>query len=131
MDITNEPNAYQKRELEPFCVMPDNFHGLYQAHLDFYKLIDTSLYKEVVEIFFEPLMNDPYYLFAQFGIDNPTDYSLDQKSPYDYQHLVANLEQLQKIAADIERGIIKKQNTTTPPTVLQRHYTIASSTSRT
>jgi len=105
MEITQEPNNYTGRTIEPFTIDPNRFHGLYQSHQQFYDKVDTKLYQKIIDIWFEPLMQDPYYLFRTLGYTRTTNYSLVNQSPYNYYQLVTNVNQLKKVAHDVDNGI--------------------------
>lgn len=112
MNITNEANNYSNMKLGPLKIDPKNFRELYQSHLIFYDSIRTDLYQRVHEIWFEPLMSKPHYLFERLGYGvQYTDYSLLDRSPYRFKDLVTNLPELQEIAQHCEQTIInfKKQ----------------------
>jgi len=97
-DVINEGYAYTDRLIEPFAIDPDVFISLYRAHKEFYNKIDTRLYARVVDIWFEQLLEDPYYLFRELGHTRATDYTAHTKSPRDYRTLVTNFDQLNEIA---------------------------------
>ena len=84
-------NVYSGREFEPFDINLDSFRAFVQAHTDYYKELDLSCYRQVVEVWFEDLIADPWYLFGQFNIVEKTHYAM-QKSPNRYQQLVKNID---------------------------------------
>jgi hypothetical protein len=92
LEHTQEPTFYTGTKNTPFAVNIDRFYSLYKQYLIFYNTIDTSIYNEVVDIVFEDILEDDNYLFRKIGIDHKTDYSVCQKSPYDYYSLITNID---------------------------------------
>jgi hypothetical protein len=107
LDITQEPNNYTNKSLAPFAINPDRFHGLYTNHVNFYKNLDLTFFKTKIEIWFEELISDPYYLFRQLGQAGETNYSVIDRSPYNYYELVTNIEQLKQVGQDVRNNINK------------------------
>jgi hypothetical protein len=69
----------------------------------FYKAIDTSYYKQIVEIYYEDIIDNPKHLFSCFNIDRNTEYNLSKKSPYCYSELILNFNELQSLFNDLEK----------------------------
>ena len=90
---TGEMNIYSGREFNQFDIDLRQFKNFVQAHTDYYKKLDLSCYQKVVEIWFEDLISDPWYLFGQFNIVEKTVYGM-QKSPNRYQQLVKNINEV-------------------------------------
>jgi hypothetical protein len=90
---TGEMNVYSGQEFDQFSINLNSFSAFVQAHEDYYKDLDLSCYRQVVEVWFEDLINDPWYLFGQFNIVEKTQYSM-QKSPNRYQQLVKNIDEV-------------------------------------
>ena len=82
---------YSGGEFDQFDIDLDSFRAFVQAHDDFYKELDLTGYRRVVEVWFEDLINDPWYLFGQFNIAEKTQYVM-QKSPNRYEQLVKNID---------------------------------------
>ena len=90
---TGEMHAYSGREFDQFDINLESFCAFVQAHDDYYKELDLTCYRQVVEIWFEDLISDPWYLFGQFNIVEKTKYGI-QKSPNRYQQLVKNIDEV-------------------------------------
>jgi hypothetical protein len=90
---TGEMNIYSGQDFDQFDIDLHKFRELVQAHTDYYKKLDLSCYQKVVEIWFEDLISNPWYLFGQFNIVEKTMYSM-QKSPNRYQQLVKNINEV-------------------------------------
>jgi hypothetical protein len=93
---TNEANNYTNKKVEPFVVDPESMKAFLVGLYDFYQNRNLSHYKKVIEIDFDQLISDPYYLFGQFNIVEKTNYNIT-KSPYRYQDLILNLDELKEI----------------------------------
>ena len=106
--IHNNHNRYTYQILKPQNLDITLFRNLYIKNLKFFKDIDTSIFQKTVDIYFEDVISDPYYLFNQLGYNIVTDYSLCQKSPYDYNSIVTNIPELKKIANRID--LLHKNN---------------------
>lgn len=106
MDVTGEVHTYSN-SITPFVVDLDRFSNLYLAHKIFYSKINLDSYKQVVEIWYEKLISDPYYLFRELGQHRQTDYTTIPKSPYDYTKLITNYEQLQEAAKKVEQRFLQ------------------------
>ena len=90
---TGEMNIYSSQEFGQFDINLKDFRDLVQAHTDYYKELDLSCYRQVVEIWFEDMIADPWYLFGQFNIVEKTSYGVE-KSPNRYQQLVKNIDEV-------------------------------------
>lgn len=106
--IHNSHAIYTYQILKPQDLDTTLFRNLYSKNLKFFKDIDTSLFQKTVDIYFEDVISDPYYLFGQLGYDIETDYSLCKKSPYNYNSIVTNIPELKKIANMID--LLHKNN---------------------
>ena len=93
---TNEFTYYSNKNIIPFEIPKQEFRDVYHYFKCFYKSINLDAFKEIVEIEYESLINDPTYLFSKFGIRHNTVYNL-KKSPYDYTKLVTNLDDIKKV----------------------------------
>lgn len=107
LEKTNEPHIYSNSDVTPFSANIDQFKTLYQIYTTFYSKINLPLFKKVVEVWYEDLVLNPYYLFNQFGVNEKTDYNFSNKSPYDPYKLITNINELKQIEIDIttERNI--------------------------
>lgn len=94
---TDEANAYTNKKVEPFTVNPESMRAYLAGLYNFYQTRNLSYYKKIIEIDFDQLITDPYYLFSQFNIVEKTDYTRNKQSPYRYQDLIINLDQLTEI----------------------------------
>lgn len=97
MDHTRESHAYSNKTIQPFCADPKKLNGYWAAYHDFYQTRNLALYKKIIEIEFENLISDPYYLFGQFNIVEQTTYDQNGRSPYRYQDLITNLDELLEV----------------------------------
>ena len=104
-EYTDEYATYTNKEIEPFNVHTGKFTTLYSIHRDFYNSIDRTQFKNVVEIEYDQLMNDPHYLFAQLGINEQTRYDIRQRSPYNYYKLFTNIDELKTIAEGLDNEL--------------------------
>jgi len=96
MDHTNESHAYSGKIIQPFRADPIKLNGLWAAYHDFHKTRNLTPYKKIIEIEFKNLISDPYYLFNQFNIVEQTTYENNERSPYRYQDLITNLDELRE-----------------------------------
>jgi hypothetical protein len=97
LEQSNEPTEYTNKTMEPFTANITKFSGLVSMYKNFYNTVNISKYKKVVEINFEDIFNDEYYLFRCIDISEKTDLSLCRKSPYDYSTLITNINELKEI----------------------------------
>jgi hypothetical protein len=104
---TGEMSLYTGKQFDQFDINPQDFLDLFCGHRDWYKKIDISGYRNVIEIWFEDLMTDPYYLFGKFNIVEKTSYQLTQQSPNRYQDLIRNLDDLR----NYYELLLQKENT--------------------
>jgi hypothetical protein len=104
---TGEMSLYSGREFDQFDINKQDFLNLFRAHQDFYKRIDIPKHREVIELWFEDLMTDPYYLFGKFNIVEKTSYQLTHQSPNRYQDLIRNLDDLRGYC----ELLLQKENT--------------------
>jgi hypothetical protein len=88
---TGEMSIYSHKEFSQFDIDLLSFSSLFAAHDEFYKKFDLTRYRNVVEIWFEDLISDPYYLFGQFNISEKTSYGIE-RSPNRYEKLVKNID---------------------------------------
>jgi hypothetical protein len=102
VSLTHEASIYSNKNLDTFVFNPEQFINIYQLQRDFYKEIDVSKYQKVIEIWYEPLMSDSYYLFQQLDIIEQTVYDKTNKSVYNYNNLITNIDQLRQIAKRLD-----------------------------
>ena len=96
-------NVYSGQTFEQFDIDLQRFEQLVQSHKDYYKELDLSGYRRVVDVWFEDLIADPWYLFAQFNIVEQTQYVM-QKSPNRYQQLVKNINDVYTCYQSLEKN---------------------------
>jgi hypothetical protein len=102
MDITGEVHIYSNATA-PFAVDLNRFYNLYHAHKSFYNKIHLDGYTKVVDIWYDQLISDPYYLYRELGQNQKTDYTTIPKSPYDYRQLITNYTELEQVAKKVEQ----------------------------
>lgn len=95
-------SIYNFNIIKPFAVDKHLFRTYYSKNLKFFEKVDTSNFQKTVDIYFEDLISDPYYLFRQLGYNIETDYSLCPKSPYNYYSIITNVDELRKIANQVD-----------------------------
>jgi hypothetical protein len=100
---TGEMNLYSGREFDQFDIDLQSFENVVRAHDDYYQQLDLSCYRQVVEVWFEDLIADPWYLFGQFNIVEKTSYEV-QKSPNRYQQLVKNIDDVYTCYQSLEKN---------------------------
>ena len=104
---TGEMSLYSGRTFDQFDIDKQDFLNLFRAHQDFYKRIDIPKNCQVIELWFEDLMTDPYYLFGKFNIVEKTSYQLTHQSPNRYHDLIRNLDDLRGYC----ELLLQKENT--------------------
>jgi hypothetical protein len=102
-NISKEYVAYTNKNFEPLTISEFDFIRCYWFMKTFYKAIDTSYYKQIVEIYYEDIIDNPKHLFSCFNIDRNTEYNLSKKSPYCYSELILNFNELQSLFNDLEK----------------------------
>jgi hypothetical protein len=96
MNRTGESSAYSNKSVEPFVADPLEMQRLLKAFDVFHANRNLSHYKHVIEVDFDRLISDSYYLFRQFNIVEKTMYNIE-RSPYRYQDLITNLDELKDV----------------------------------
>jgi hypothetical protein len=81
----------------------NKFHGIYTHFVNFYKHIPRDSFYRVIEIDYEPLMLDKFYLFKQLDIVRETNYNIAQVPIVDINS-ASNLEKLKEVANDVDDG---------------------------
>jgi hypothetical protein len=82
------------KEFSKFKVNLQQFTNFWRAHYDFYQKLNLSYYKQVIELWYEDVMSDPYHLFSQFNIAEKTYYDESLKCPYRFDNLITNVDEL-------------------------------------
>ena len=100
---TGEMNLYSGREFDQFDIDLQSFESVVRAHEDYYQELDLSCYRQVVDVWFEDLISDPWYLFGQFNIVEKTSYEV-HKSPNRYQQLVKNIDDVYTYYQSLEKN---------------------------
>lgn len=90
---TNEFTQYQGKYNKRFTVDQIEFTGTYKHHKIFYDVIDKNNFAQCVDIYYEDLISDPYYLFSKLSIKKPIDLNLQVQSPYKNKELIINIDQ--------------------------------------
>jgi hypothetical protein len=90
---TNEFTQYQGKYNKRFTVDQIEFTDTYQHHKIFYEVIDKNNFSQCVDVYYEELISDPYYLFSKLDIKKPIDLALQDKSPYNNRELIINIDQ--------------------------------------
>lgn len=126
-----EWTVYTNKFVEPFMFSEQQFLRRYIGQKCFERSIRTENYNRVITIYYEQMLADPYYLFRQFDIDKTTDYTRT-KSPYRYENLILNYQDLQKAFESYDESKIitdqvltKYQNTTTEMLKKYRNFSIS------
>lgn len=100
---SNEFSTYTNKLIVPTTVSQLDFTNCYWFMKSFYASIDTSSFKQVLDIYYEDLIDNPSYLFSLLNIDSKTSYNLSEKSPYRYKDLILNVDLLRILFADLEK----------------------------
>ena len=90
---TGEMSIYSHKEFNKFDIDLEDFGALVKSYQEFYQQIDLSGYRQVVDIWFDKLILDPYYLFGKFNIVEKTSYGIE-RSPNRYTSLVKNIDEV-------------------------------------
>jgi hypothetical protein len=90
---TNEYFTYHGRYNERFTVEQLEFTHAYQHHKIFYQVIEKNNFAQCIDVYYEELISDPYYLFSKLDIKKPIDLALHAKSPYNSKELIINIDQ--------------------------------------
>ena len=97
MGNTNEAQNYTDTKYPSFVFPKEKFMLNYMYYVNFYDQIDLSLYKtDPITLYFEDVIEDPFYLFKSIGIERETNYSLCKKSPHG-RELISNLDELVEV----------------------------------
>lgn len=97
VEHTQETTVYSGTKNTPLYISDRDFIIFYDTYNNFYNGIDLSKYHCVVDVYYEDLISDPYYLFSKFNISEETRYDLCQKSPYNKEQLIVNYKELQEL----------------------------------
>jgi hypothetical protein len=90
---THEYTEYHGRYNERFTVEQLELTRTYKHHKIFYEVIDKNNFAQCVDVYYEELISDPYYLFSKLNIKKPIDLSLQAKSLYNNKELILNIDQ--------------------------------------
>jgi hypothetical protein len=90
---TTEFVDYQGKYNKKFTVNQIDFTNIYKHHKIFYEVIDKNNFAQCVDVYYEDLISDPYYLFSKLNIKKPIDLTLQVRSPYQNNKLVINIDQ--------------------------------------
>ena len=93
---TGEMITYSGEKHSKFEIDTVEFTKLFFGYYGFYDKINLTCYNRVIEIWFEDLILDPYYLFGKFNLVEKTSYEIIQPSPNRYENLVTNVDELQE-----------------------------------
>jgi hypothetical protein len=97
---------YDVNVVSPFSVSRVEFIKTILKSREFYSQIDLTGYANVVEIYFEKMIEDPYFLHQQLGIeDNSKMEYLTPPSPYGTS-LIKNIEELGKLYNELFRRTV-------------------------
>ena len=90
---TEEYVKYTNKTIIPFAISFEEFENYYTYQKLFFQVVNKNKYKNIIEIYYEDMISDNFYLFRQFGIDLNMSFLVD-KSPYKYAELVTNIKEL-------------------------------------
>jgi hypothetical protein len=90
---TNEHTKYHGKYNKRFTVDQIEFTNTYQHHKIFYEVIDKNNFAQCVDVYYEDLISDPYYLFSKLNINKPIDLTLQVRNPYQNNELIINIDQ--------------------------------------
>jgi hypothetical protein len=110
---TEEYDRYTGKKIKKFKVEPFDIDTSLRHHTAFYNSIRTEYYNKIIEVYYEDIILDPGHLFSLFGISAMMDYTLCQKSPYNYYDLIENIDEL-IIAYNQAKKIVEQQLTEHP-----------------
>lgn len=103
---TNEFTRYTNKKVTPYAIDIVNFKYCYFYQKAFYRAINRSAYKKVVDIFYEDLVSNPECLLSEFGIR--LDIS-SGKSPYNYHNIITNINELKEVYYQLEQVAITEE----------------------
>lgn len=101
---TGEHGYYTGKTVEPFSIGRGNFLNEYHFHKTFFSRVHCHRYSKIVDVYYEDMLADRYYLFGQLGIRASCIYP-GEKSPYRYDDLVTNVNELRDYYNELELGI--------------------------
>lgn len=94
-DTTKEWSRYTNKQIDSVDVSIGHFKSILDVRRDYYNKIDIDGYSSVVDIYFEDVLQYPYYLFEQLGIPNVITQIKTEKSPYG-KEIISNYKELEK-----------------------------------
>ena len=104
--LTNEFVAYTNKKITPYLIDIENFKNCYFFQKAFYRAIDCSAYRKVVDIYYEDLISDLDCLWPEFNIK--LDIS-NGKSPYNYYDIITNVDELKEVYQQLEQVDITEE----------------------
>jgi hypothetical protein len=104
--LTGEFVEYRNKQLKPYAINIKDFKNCYFFQKAFYRLIDHSIYKKVIDIYYEDLISDPECLLSEFNIKIDASKG---KSPYNYYDLVTNIDDLREVFNQLEKTPISEE----------------------
>ena len=90
---SNEFVTYTMKEIKPFVVSKKELESTFW-YVRCHQAVTQKRFPSSVIVYFEPLIDNPKYLFSLFGVDTQTSFSFPKKSPYSAQQLIINYEEL-------------------------------------
>lgn len=101
---TGEHGYYTGKAVEQFSVAQQEFFNTYHFHKTFFDNIDANRYNKLVDVYYEDMLADRYYLFGQLGMTVSCIYP-GEKSPYNYNQLITNVDELREYHSQLEAGL--------------------------
>ncbi len=90
---SNEFVTYTMKEIEPFVVSKKELESTFW-YVRCHQAVTQKRFDSAVIVYFEPMVDNPKYLFSLFGVDTKTSFGFPRKSPYSAQQLIINYEEL-------------------------------------
>ena len=94
-DTTKEWSTYSNKQINPVYISTAHFKSILETRQEYYNKIDMTGYASVVDIYFEDVLQYPYYLFEKLGIPNVKTQIKTEKSPYG-REIISNYSELEK-----------------------------------
>jgi hypothetical protein len=90
---TNDWFEYTNAPVQEFTIDYDDFVETFKHRVLFYQAFDPTKFLKTITICYENLIADSTYLFGQLDIVRETDFSVLDKSPYNYKKIIKNWQQ--------------------------------------